>query len=318
MCSGLSLLGGILFPIFGISGFVVILHIIYQTVKLHRQEKNPVIKPLLCLYFTGLLYMLLRVPVDIYGCIDKTSTLFTMGKRLRQLVSIINWYALIWVLYNRLLIVFKDSVHKLAKKTKIIFKMLYTAPVIIIFIYVPIYYATNRKYIIIVIAAGIVYLGIFIGMSLWLIILFGIKLKRLFKEINALDEKNEEKDSNEELRQMMTKYFILCTISLGISILSLLFYGIIFGIDDGKESSMIQDIQDLLTFMFMFDVFTNVYCVYLQSASKNDLYFKVCGCMDRWCQAKWDKNDNEREISKTVTTSSPAISSNESNNIESK
>lgn len=260
--------------------------------------------------------MILRVPADIFGCVDPQHPLHTVPKSLRQFLSIINWYCLIWVLYKRLLFVFTDSEHALSSKTKIIFKVIYIAPILIILLCVIFYYVTNKQSLIVLILGGLVFMLCLIGMSIWLILLFGIKLKRLFNELNALDVGNDTKELNATLVRMMTRYFILCTVSLSMGIFSLFVYVIIFAIDDGKDSSIIQDIQEILTIMFMMDIFTNVICMYLQVASSTNLYLKVCGCLDKWCQRKWDKNKNQREISlasvNTNTSKSPATSSNES------
>ena len=303
-CSPLAFTIAILYPIIETSACIAIIFFIYKVLKSHQNQKNELIKPVLCLYIDALLYFLFRIPYDIFACVDKTSPFYTLPYILVQVFQTINWYCLIWVLYKRLLFVFKDSVYSVTQKTKRVFKIVFIAPMVIVIISAALWSLSIINALMFNLS-GILLVLSWIIQSIWLIVLFGNKLKKLLKELNNLDINNTNKQLNEEITNVTTRYFILCTISLTMSILVLFGFAGIIAV--GAEGEAVS----LLTFTAMLDIFTNVSCTYLQSKTADKLYYKLCDGMDRCCKRICDKRRNERKLSTSmvkVASLSPVVS----------
>eukprot|EP01084_Bolivina_argentea_P275295 469466_1 len=299
MCSSLALTVSILYPLLDIIAIGVTAYILYDTVQHHKKEQNKLIKAVIWIYATALLYIVIRTPVDIFTCVDKSHALYRYPKYVRQLLYPINWCCLIWLSYKRILQIFNHesfSFMALSNTSRTIFKTIYFSMFIVPIILLIFYLSGILKYSSVLIIAGAIFVLSLIILSIWLMILYGYKLSQFFKQTKM--DANNTSDLSNKLLKMIIRYYILCTISLLFSICSLFVYIALFSIDN-------EDVDELLTGIFLMDVCSNVFCTYLQHVYKisNEVYYKICGPLHSFCSKSCDKTTNQRNIALEINNS---------------
>ena len=113
--------------------------------------------------------------------------------------------------------------------------------------------------------------------TLSLVGLFIHKLIQVYRNLN----KREYNDKTEFLMEPITKVTILCSISLMVTLINLLF-GVAWMVFDRNPI-----IGKFCNYTGTMDLYTNFICILLCNKIFKEQYLVICLCLDKRCKEKW-------------------------------
>eukprot|EP01084_Bolivina_argentea_P269493 458045_1 len=252
---------------------------LYQTMKLHKKKHFPILLLIsqLIFYISALVFALARIYDTIFFCwiMDYQPLSFaTLGATYS-----IHWFALLFILYSRLQLVFDETEYKLKKCTVYIIWFLFT-------------------FIIVVSAALNVMMAmgqpvtLLIGLMLVIVLTTAQILSFTFvSKLQTLRQKTKELNRKTDLKLFETvrKYAVLSVISVMFST----FYAFVM-IIAALIGIWTYWVSEILALVLVLDVFVDSLCMAL-SINLNEKYYKKL-CFINMLNYYWCHNGETHEV----------------------
>jgi len=211
------------------------------------------------------------------------------SSRVHYMMSM-GWYGnqeffFMMTLYLRLFVSFKDSSFKLSRRSH---KVL-----IALFVFLPLVAFTNisiRDSIPTTISTVNSVIIATMSLSLSLTI-SGSFLWKLF----TINKVSQTLNDNNKFLFLITRNTVLVTISISMSILCVITYGLIRGLFPDDDIYAVSTTWYIQWFMFLIDVDTNFICIALTNGAFTAWYYKLCTSLDSKCRTCCDEMANEKK-----------------------
>eukprot|EP01084_Bolivina_argentea_P115987 206176_1 len=294
----------------------IVIWSIYKHFKTPKAAKTVVFKITIIFYFC-ILFFMLNWPVWCYGVCIRADSVITASGHLFEALYSAQWTLLLLILFTRVFLVFRGTVHKLSKCSIYFFLSIYI-PILILYIFGFVFIIIGQWSLFILCFLFAVLLMLIL--AIYLPITFVMKLSKIVK--NTMEKSNEtsntmatscssasrsESASNQNAFyiNVIIKCTVLTTMSL-ISTMIMVFFAVLYF---GVEIPLGADLNGL---GMQFDAITNFFCIMLSNKFAEKQYLMLCEWIHGFCKAKvTDINNNTANqlsaMMETTNTSQPSV-----------
>eukprot|EP01084_Bolivina_argentea_P192590 330575_1 len=185
-------------------------------------------------------------------------------------------YCFILILYLRLYSTFKDSIYRLSTFSVRAFVTMFILLPIFVIALMALQNINSSLSLILILMTAITSLFLLLSIS-------GLFIYKLFGIYHA--SKTRASNLNETFLALVTRNTILTIVSILVSILTVISFGIIATHPDSKMSTGSASNLDFAHyFMYLLDVDTNYICITLAIKAFTSEYYFICGSLDKKCK----------------------------------
>ena len=203
---------------------------------------------------------------------------------------------LTFVLFERLVFIFKDTQFRLSQCTIILYISLVIigSLTVVTAFSMQLFFDTQYQFIALVLSSFAALDYVFL--VIWLNVLFVRKVSRVQASSNM------NKNNRQKLLDTIIKSTILCITSTSFIIL----YLVVYLVYVGTSGSLILFV--VTTPLFIADLYSNFLCVLLSYSYFNRWYYKLCGKCHRQCISYWNSPSKEINKQRMLQTACKAVS----------